>query len=286
VTVWLFNLDADVELAMGKGYAPSRAVLAAMEAPRSRLARELAGPRDSVVIEDASGARIVGTPSAEERGRAFCPTPRAIALFLRLGVEPEPPPSVDVLRRVNGRAFCAELGQNLVGSLFARTMEDAVEQLASAPPIGKQWRAKRAHGMAGRGQRPIVAGPVSDADRAYLRASIERDGGIQIEPEVDIVRELAMHGMLAPDGGLRVGRLLEQRCDATGQWLESRALDDDVPALRMEVERVATALHAAAYFGPFGIDAYEYRVGVELRLNPRSEINARYSMGFAASGLG
>jgi hypothetical protein len=54
----------------------------------------------------------------------------------------------------------------------------------------------------------------------------------------------------------------------------------------MEVERVATALHAAAYFGPFGIDAYEYRVGVELRLNPRSEINARYSMGFAASGLG
>jgi hypothetical protein len=158
--------------------------------------------------------------------------------------------------------------------------------LANPPPIGKQWRAKRAHVMAGRGQRPIAPGLATDADRAYLRASIERDGGVQIEPEVDIVRELAMHGMLAPDGALRVGRLLEQRCDATGQWLESRALEEDLPGLRAEVERVAAALHAAGYFGPFGVDAYEYRVGDEIRLNPRSEINARYSMGFAASGLG
>jgi hypothetical protein len=239
----------------------------------------------TLVIEDASGARIVGTPSAEERGRAFCPTPRALALFRRLGVEPEPHPSVEVLRRVNSRAFCAELGQNLSGALFAESVDEVLSTLAEAPPIGRQWRAKRAHGMAGRGQRPIAPGRASDADVAYLRASIERDGGIQIEPEVDIVRELAMHATLSSDGTTRVGRLLEQRCDPTGQWVESRALEDDMPVLRAEVERVATALHAAGYFGPFGVDAYEYRVRDELRLNPRSEINARYSMGFAASGL-
>jgi hypothetical protein len=37
------------------------------------------------------------------------------------------------------------------------------------------------------------------------------------------------------------------------------------------------------YFGPFGVDAYTYRArDGRLGLQPRSEINARYSMGFAA----
>jgi hypothetical protein len=252
-----------------------------------------------------------------------------VALFRRIGVEPEPFPSFEILRRVNGRAFCAELGQNLMGSLFARSVEEATAAIAQAPPVGRQWRAKRAFGMAGRGQRTIAAGRVSEADRAFLRASVERDGGIQIEPEVDIVRELSIHGLLTARGELTLGPALEQHCDATGQWLAStplassplaplastplashadaatlgaeadRILDDVTAralasyadaatldaALRAEATRVAAALHAAGYFGPFGVDAYEYRAGDAIRLNPRSEINARYSMGFAASGL-
>lgn len=285
MTVWLFNLDADIELAMGKGYSPSHAVLAAMTAPRARLAAELARPGDGVVVEDASGARIEG--ANDTRGRAFCPTPRAIALFRRLGVEPEPHPPVEVLRRVNGRAFSAALGQTLEGAVFATSVEEARRVIASAPPIGAQWRVKRAFGMAGRGQRPIAPGALGDADAAYLRASIERDGGIQIEPEVELVRELGLHGVRDATGELRVGRLVEQRCDATGQWLESRPATDVIAErrLREELERVASALAGAGYFGPFGIDAFEYRVDTELRFNPRSEINARYSMGFAASGL-
>ena len=36
------------------------------------------------------------------------------------------------------------------------------------------------------------------------------------------------------------------------------------------------------YFGPFGIDGFRYRdTDGHLRFNPRSEINARYSMGWA-----
>lgn len=300
--IWLFNVDADVELAVGRGYAPSRTVLAAMEEPRARLARKLARPGDGVVVEDATGTSIVraeevgrpkfkafrGGAGAVERGRAFCPTPRAVALLRKLGVEPEAHPSFEVLRHVNGRAFCAELGQNLLGSCFATSLDEALRVIAIAPPIGRQWRAKRAFGMAGRGQRPIAPGLVSDADVSYLRASIDRDGGIQIEPEVEITRELGMHAMLAGDGGLRIGNLVEQRCDDTGQWLGSRVVSDQetiTSVLRTEVERVAGALHEAGYFGPFGIDAYGYRVDNELRFNPRSEINARYSMGFSASGL-
>jgi hypothetical protein len=49
---------------------------------------------------------------------------------------------------------------------------------------------------------------------------------------------------------------------------------------------VAQALLEAGYFGPFGIDAFRWvdRAGVE-RFNPRCEINARYSMGWAV-GMG
>ena len=46
---------------------------------------------------------------------------------------------------------------------------------------------------------------------------------------------------------------------------------------------MAGALLPAGYFGPFGVDAYTYRgrAGASV-FQPRSEINARYSMGFAA----
>jgi hypothetical protein len=48
-----------------------------------------------------------------------------------------------------------------------------------------------------------------------------------------------------------------------------------------EAKVVAEGLTAAGYFGPFGVDAYTYRDeerGVVLQR--RSEINARYTMGF------
>jgi hypothetical protein len=49
-----------------------------------------------------------------------------------------------------------------------------------------------------------------------------------------------------------------------------------------EARRVGAALRANGYWGPFGIDAYEYRdKHGEGHFQPRSELNARYSMGFA-----
>jgi hypothetical protein len=280
---WVLNVDADLELAVGNGYSPSKVVIAAMAEPVALLTKTLIGPNDVVLVQRAGSARIdKGTAT---HGRAFCPTPRAIALMHRAGVEPEPHPSFDVLRTVNGRQFCASIGQTLPGAAFARSLDDAVAIIAEPPPVGAQWRAKRAFGMAGRGQRPIAPGQPSAADASFLETSIAREGGIQIEPEVAIVRELAVHGLLGADGSLRLGFVLEQRCDATGQWLESRPIAEDVPLLRREADGVAAALHRAGYFGPFGVDAFEYDSKNGVTLNPRSEINARYSMGFSASGL-
>ena len=111
----------------------------------------------------------------------------------------------------------------------------------------------------------------------------------EIEPNVAIETEYALHGLVARNRALRLGVVVRQRCDARGAWLSSepiagvRCVADDVgDRLVEESRRVAGALAAAGYFGPFGVDAYTYRDrGAALCLQPRSEINARYSMGFA-----
>ena len=272
VYAWVLNLDADVELETRGAYTPSRALERAAKRYASSLARTLLGPDDVIVGEgDARGLP----------GRAFCPTRRARALLEAAGAVPEPHPAHDVLRRVNGRAFSASLGQT-IGGIFMETLDAALEVLARPPPNASRWRVKRAFGMAGRGQRVVSPGDLDDADRSFLLAAV--CNGVQIEPDLTITRELALHGLLGVDGSLRVGRVVGQLCDARGQWLATRHVELDAPiteALEREVRRVAVALRGAMYFGPFGIDAFEYRTADgSLALQPRSEINARYSMGF------
>lgn len=273
---WVLNLDADLELGAGDRYAPTRSVRAAMRPHADRLARALLDP-DDVRVDDASAPDSArGLP-----GRAFCPTPRALSLLLRAGAIPEPHPAVEVLRRVNGRAFCAALGPTLPGAAFVVDLEVARKKLATQPPIGSAWRIKPAFGMSGRGHRVVTPGD----DLDFLGGLVAR-GGVMIEPNVAVDTEWARHGVLAVDGSAIFGALVRQRCDAHGQWLATERVTDppsDVAAaLDREVRSVGEALHAAGYFGPFGVDAFTFRDGDALRLQPRSEINARYSMGFAA----
>jgi hypothetical protein len=206
---------------------------------------------------------------------------------------------VEVLRRVNSRAFASALGATLPGAAFATALDAALAHLEAPCPVSDAWRVKRAFGMTGRGQRVVVAGAVTEADRAFLRAGVA-EGGVQIEPNVAIVEESAIHGRIEVDGARRTGRLVRQRCDARGAWLATERVEEasessessessELTASRAtlarrlveEAERVAGALFEAGYFGPFGVDAYTYRDrNGALCLQPRSEINARYTMGF------
>ena len=172
------------------------------------------------------------------------------------------------------------------GASFVTDTRVAEEILEAPPPIGDGWRVKRAFGMTGRGHRVIAAASgISDADRAFLRASMDL-GGVQIEPNVVVVTEYAIHGMLGADRSLVLGDVVVQRCDARGSWIATEPLDDppaDVAAgLDAQARLVSGALGDAGYFGPFGIDAFTYRdAGGGERFRPRSEVNARYTMGFA-----
>ncbi len=281
-SAWVLNLDADIELASPKNYAPNKSVLAAMMPHVDRLAPSLLGKED-ILVDDSTRAGA----AIDFVGRAFCPTPRALDLLRRAGATPEPHPTLDVLTKVNSRGFASSLGPTLPHALFVTDLQAACAHLESDPEIGEAWRIKRAFGMAGRGQRVRPPGPLTKDELAFLRAALA-EGGVQIEPNVNIDCEHALHGWIAMDGSLRLGVLVRQSCDRHGAWLSTAPHDDPTlhDLLETEARRVAHALTKEAYFGPFGIDSYVYRdrLGAS-HVQTRSEINARYSMGYAV-GMG
>ena len=280
---WVLNLDADLELAAGQAYAPRRAVKVAMKPHVQRLALSLLRPGDVLVDESSLSLSARGL-----RGRAFCPTPRALDALRRAGADPEPHPAFDVLRRVNSRAFAASLGATMPDAAFVTDLEVARTILGRRPTVGSAWRVKHAFGMAGRNQRVVRSPPLADSDLAFVRAGLTH-GGVQLEPDVTIEDEYAIHGLIAQDGSFRIGALVRQRCNSRGAWVSTERVDstgeplgDVAERMRAEAHLVGDALVTAGYFGPFGVDAYGFRDREQkLRLQPRSEINARYTMGFA-----
>jgi hypothetical protein len=282
---WVLNLDGDLELARGPGYCPTAGVRRALAGLETVCAAQLLADGDMRVDDD--------TPDGAARGmvgRAFCPTPRALARLARAGAEIEPSPPLAVLRKVNARSFAAALGQTMHHARFVSTLADARAHLALDPEIGDAWRIKRSYGMAGRGHRIVSRSP-RERDIAFLPRWIA-EGGAQIEPNVPIDCEYAQHAAIERDGALHAGALTRQEVDRSGAWLASaRVGDGEVSeALRAAVfeqlQLAAHALRSAGYFGPFGVDAFTWRAeGGEPQIRARSEINARYSMGFAV-GMG
>lgn len=265
---WVLNLDADLELAM-PAYTAKASVREAMRALVPMVARNLLAPDDVLVDEESKPGSAQGLV-----GRAFCPTPRAVALLERAGAVPERHPSIDVLRRVNGRAFSASLGQTLPGAELVTDEKRALAKIAEGGP----WRVKRLFGMSGKNQR-VTGMAAEEIDRGFVRAGIA-EGGVQIEPNVAIEAEYAVHAMLGEDRTVDIRGVTRQRCDARGAWIASEPFDGAPEiAARLEEEawRVGEALAGAGYFGPYGVDSFVYDGG---KLNPRSEINARYTMGF------
>ncbi|MDB4997066.1 MAG: hypothetical protein JWM74_4498 [Myxococcaceae bacterium] len=281
---WVLNLDADLELAAGPGYEPRKTVRAAMKPHIAQLTASLVGD-DGLLVDEASPAGS----AAGARGRAFCPTPRAIAILERAGAEPEPHPPLDVLRRVNSRAFASALGTTLPGAAFVTEAAVLRRMLRTEPAISATWRVKHAFGMTGRNQRVIDPATLREPDLASVEGWMKSGNGVQIEPDVAIDTEYAMHAFIAQDGSFERGAIVMQRCDARGGWIATERvaalpamLGDVAERLVQEIDDVAVALFEAGYFGPFGIDAYTYRDrDGALAFQPRSEINARYSMGFA-----
>jgi hypothetical protein len=268
MVAWVLNLAAEEELRRwGRGPLPARIEQVVQQLiPQARSV--LLAADDEVVVDDR--------PARARVGRCWCPTPDALARLERAGLPRPPAPSLEVLRRVNSREFCASLGQTLPGAVYASTMEAAQAVLSHH---GLPMLLKRPFAMAGRGQRRVIP-PLGADDLAFLDRTLRAGDGIQIEPWLEIEAEFSVHGIIHPGAGVTRGAPCVIELGPRGSFQHARRArtDDLAPhearALGVEGERVATALGEAGYFGPFGIDAYRHRRG----FNPRSEINARYTM--------
>jgi hypothetical protein len=164
-------------------------------------------------------------------------------------------------------------------------MEALERQLAHASPTGR-YVIKRAFSFAGREQRRVQHGVLDASTRGFCQRSFARGEGLQLEPWVERLADFSRHGYLTQAGELSIGPTREQRCDEQGRFLgmlsdAPSVAEAEADLLATELQRTAAALTAAGYFGPFGIDGFRYRTADGgSALNPRCEINARFTMGY------
>jgi hypothetical protein len=271
---WRLNLDAELELATAR-YQPEQRVLAQLEQHGLPGARRLLAAGD-VLIEPGTPA-----PPGDWIGRAWCPTPRALAQLEAAGVRPEPHPPAQVLLAVNHRRFAHALGGGLPGQ---RWCADAAALEAALGEAARPCLLKRPLAFAGRGQLRVYD-ELDDAQRAWIAASLRSDGLI-LEPLVVPRLELSLHGFIWQSGQRELGRICRQEVSERGVFKGVRLAHDgeltqgERAALFSAAERSAEGLARAGYFGPFGVDAYRYDGAHGAGFCALSEVNARYTMGF------
>lgn len=278
---WVLNLDAELELELGPRYTPSRELHSRMRAIAKSIARTLE-PHD-VVVDPDLGSSLAPPVPLSSAPRAWCPTPRALQALARAGLTHPAAPSSATLRAVNERGFAHALSDGELPGTLRATDLDTIASHVSRPSITGGWLLKRALGVAGRGQRPVHPGPLSEPDRAWVLASLRRDA-LYVEPRVEIARELSVHGWASTHADVRSIReqLVRERA-----WVSSEPARALAPALERALvdaaERAGRALVAAGYHGPYGVDAYLWRApSGALATRTISEINARYCMGWDA----
>lgn len=273
---WILNLDAELELARGRpGYVPQRKLVAQL-AEHGKSSRALVAT-DDFLLEPGADAPV---PSGAI-GRAWCPTPMALASLRRHGVEPEPHPDAAVLRRVNHRLVAHELGGGLPDQAYVQTRE---QLLALVGDYTRLWLLKRPLGFAGRGQLRII-GPLTEKQMTWVDASLKRDG-LLLEPLVRPTFEVSLHGFIWRDGRHEIGRICAQNISERGAFRGVRLAEpgelaaDEHSRFVERGDAVAQALTRAGYFGPFGIDGYRYTLNDATAFCALGEINARYTLGF------
>lgn len=287
------NLDAELEL-VDPDHRPSTRMVANVVARAAAFAAQLG----TDVVTLAPGRPLGRAAMQGSPGVCWCPTPRALELLAAAEARTPPAPPLAVLQRVNHRAFASALGSTLPsgalpGARFVQTLDELRAHLATLPS-DREVLLKRPFGFAGRGRKRLprpdaLGGPAL----VWAEASMLGYGcGLVVEPFVEILTNVALHGVLSRDGGHVLGAPTRQTIDPMGAWLGSRlAAPADLTRAEHAVildtgRRVALALADAGYFGPFGIDGYRWRDATgATHFHPLSEINARLSMGWCV-GMG
>lgn len=273
--VWLLHVDAETEMTKRGDYTtPAKRLLRAGEL-RDRFA--WLTQRDAAFFP-AELPQSVGkiAPFA----LPFAATPSAQRLAIRKGYRFPLCPKREVLERVLSREL---LAQSDLPAPPLRTFVRSASELASIlsrDHTQAPLRTKRAYGSRGSGQR-VMRKALSEDDQRYLADGL-RLGGLVVETEVSVQRELSIHGMILRGGDTYLGTACKLTVDKFGapECIEPTPQVDQ-PRISELGTQAAELLRNAGYFGPFGLDLLEDEQGSLLP----SDLNARFTLGFSI-GLG
>jgi hypothetical protein len=306
---YFVNTDFDISL------RPNRDVWAADS--RARQAGEM--PHHLLLLALGGDSVLLHEPADEDfeqylRGMGFPPLSVSVLPDLRREAEftpfgwnreaeelnvaysvPSIHPSLEAVRRVNGRRFAAALESEVVGDdevLGVFTSVEEVEACLSNRPVGEDgWIIKAEHGNAGLGNRRLRARALGEADRGAIARLLAEDRCVLLERwrprvldlssifEIDArgnVVGLRIHEVVNTADGAFIGAIFERDSATVAPWRG---------ALTRAVSAVADRLAEAGYFGPVCLDSFVWESGAGLQLRAVVDVNARLSVSIPAQRL-
>jgi len=204
-------------------------------------------------------------------------------------------PPLEVVRRVNSRAFRFALEHEwdvgLAGAAIVDSIDElkgVIEQQGHAP---RGWLLKANFGMSGREALRGRGTSLDENARNWAQKRLAAGGSIVYEPIVDRVAETGIQLLIPKSGPPELAGVTPLLVDRRGVYRGSRfgcpasELAEWQPAVDVG-ERVAQTVQRLGYFGPLGIDAMQFRDPTgTVRLRPLQDINARFTMGRLALGF-
>ncbi len=195
-----------------------------------------------------------------------------------------PHPPLEVVRRVNGRRFAAEIERELPrgGDVVGWSGSPDGVQTLLTQAAGEDVVVKAEHGNAGLGNRRLPGARLGPADLAWLERTLVEDEAVIVERWRPRLLDLCAVAEVAPGRGPLGVAVHEVVNTAAGAFVGALydPVGQAVAAFREEldtaVELTAARLADAGYFGPVAIDAFVWvdRDG-RPRLRPLVDLNAR-----------
>lgn len=192
-------------------------------------------------------------------------------------------PPLEVVRRVNGRRFAATVERELFGvdeilGIFETPAE--IEACIASRPDDEEWLIKSEHGNAGLGNRRLRSRNLAESDREVMRRLLSEDACVLVERwrqrvvdistvfsvEDGVVEDLHIYEVVNTADGAYLGSFFECHAESVAAW---RAALVDIAS------KVAQRLADEGYFGPVCLDHFVWSDGVEHRLRPLADLNAR-----------
>lgn len=246
-----------------------------------------------------------GPDTREANGGATAPEARAAGQDWREPFWRTDLAEPDLARRLASRAWFHALATGLGLALPGSRLVGEPGDLPGAggprekPVAGADgWVLKRLWSAAGRNRAWLPGSAAPDAARTdWVRHALTRDGGLLLEPWMAREQDWGCIGWVE-SGACRIISCHRQWVDGRGRFqgillwpgarLPSEAPDARFPAgaaSQLEEATLAAgrALGAEGYQGPFGVDAWSYRLpNGPLNFQALGEVNVRCTMGLLA----